>query len=215
MTDSSQKRVLVVDDDRAVTNLLREILEGKGHQVILAGSGEEALIQLRVDAADILLFNPETKMLEFTAGRGFRGKGIQELRLRLGEGLAGRAAIECRTQSVPILSDVSRDATRLPPLADEGFVSYSAVPLIAKGQVRGILDIFRRTALQPDQEWLDFCGTLAGLAAIAIDNATQYENMGRSNLELALAYDATVEAWARSLDMREGEPVGHASASLR
>jgi len=31
----------------------------------------------------------------------------------------------------------------------------------------------------------------------------------RANVELTMAFDSTVEAFARSLELREGEPLGH------
>ena len=92
---------------------------------------------------------------------------------------------------------------------DEGFVSYFAVPLLAKGQIQGVLEIFQRAPLKPDAEWLDFLNTLAGQAAIAIDNATLFETLQRSNFELSMAYDATIEGWSRALDLRDKETEGH------
>ncbi len=64
----------------------------------------------------------------------------------------------------------------------EEFFSYYGVPLIIKGQVKGVLEIFHRTALTPDAEWLDFLNTLAGQTAIAIENSTLFESLQRSNL---------------------------------
>jgi putative nucleotidyltransferase with HDIG domain len=46
-------------------------------------------------------------------------------------------------------------------------------------------------------------------AAIAIDNARLFDGLQRTNLELALAYDATIEGWSRALDMRDRETEGH------
>jgi GAF domain-containing protein len=66
----------------------------------------------------------------------------------------------------------------------EDFVSVYTVPLIIKGQVRGVLDIFNRSELHPDQAWLDFLETLAKQTAIAIDNATLSEGLQKSNMDL-------------------------------
>ena len=83
------------------------------------------------------------------------------------------------------------------------------MPLIAKGQVKGVLEIFHRAPLEPDQEWLDFLDTLAVQAAIAIDNAELFNRLHRSNAELMRAYDATIEGWSRALDLRDKETEGH------
>jgi putative nucleotidyltransferase with HDIG domain len=94
-------------------------------------------------------------------------------------------------------------------LRREKFQTYYSVPLIAKGKLSGVLEIFHRKALDPNPEWLDFLETLAGQAAIAIDNATLFNDLQRSNLDLALAYDATIEGWSHALDLRDKETEGH------
>jgi putative nucleotidyltransferase with HDIG domain len=83
------------------------------------------------------------------------------------------------------------------------------VPLITKGQVKGVLEIFHRSAFEPDAEWFDFLNALAGQTAIAIENATLFDGLQRSNSELALAYDSTIEGWSRALDLRDQETEWH------
>jgi putative nucleotidyltransferase with HDIG domain len=83
------------------------------------------------------------------------------------------------------------------------------VPLIAKGQVLGVLELFQRSQLEPDAEWLRFLEALAGAAAIAVDNGQLFDSLQRSNTHLQLAYDATIEGWARALDLRDKETEGH------
>jgi HD-GYP domain-containing protein (c-di-GMP phosphodiesterase class II) len=85
------------------------------------------------------------------------------------------------------------------------------VPLIAKGNIVGVLFLGHRTGLQPDQEWLDFLETLAGQAAMAIDSIKVFEDLQRSNYELALAYNRTIEGWSHALDLRDRETKDHTS----
>ena len=75
----------------------------------------------------------------------------------------------------------------------------------------GVLEIFHRSPLEPDPGWLDFLNTIAGQAAIALDNATLFDNLQRSNLDLMLAYDTTLEGWAKALELRDRETVGHSN----
>ncbi|MBI3943093.1 MAG: GAF domain-containing protein [Chloroflexi bacterium] len=165
--------------------------------------------QLEVDAACVLLFNKHNQKLEYMAGRGFRSSGIEHSQLRAGEGYAGQAVFQRRTIYIPDLRLVQQDFVRAPLLASEEFITYFAVPLISKGQVKGVMDIFHRSLLSPDQEWQDFLETLGSQAAIAIDNAELFNNLQRSNTDLALAYDATIESWSRALDLRDRETEGH------
>ena len=95
-------------------------------------------------------------------------------------------------------------------LLEEGFVTYFAVPLLVKGLIKGVLEIFHRTALDPDEEWQTFLEAMAGQAAIAIDNSALFEDLPRSNADLALAYDSALEGWSRALDIRDKEIEGHA-----
>ncbi len=54
----------------------------------------QVIRQLEVDAAAVLLANPFTNTLEYVAGDGFHTPAIKYLKLRAGEGYAGKAALE-------------------------------------------------------------------------------------------------------------------------
>jgi len=167
------------------------------------------IVQLGVDAADVMLFDPTSRMLEYVAGRGFHTKAIEHARQSLGEGYAGRAAQERNMVHVPDLAKEHDSFLRKMLLAGENFVSYHGVPLIAKGQVMGVLEVFHRTRLVRNEEWLEFLKALAAQAAIAIDNVTLFDNLQHSNTELLQAYDATIEGWSRALELRDNETEGH------
>ncbi len=170
---------------------------------------EQITTQLHVDAADILLLNPRMQTLEYANGRGFQSKAIERSHLRLGEGYAGQAALERRIIHVPDLRVRQTNLLRSPLFGAERFVSTFCIPLIAKGQVKGVLEIFHRAPLESGEEWLNFLESLAAQVAIAIDNAELFEGMQRSNAELALAYDATIEGWSQAMDLRDKETEGH------
>jgi PAS domain S-box-containing protein len=170
---------------------------------------EQVMTQLAVDAADILLLKAPTLTLEFAAGRGFRTTALQHTRLRVGEGYAGRAALERCTVRVGDIMKGGGAISRAAHLENESFIAYFGTPLIAKGEVKGVLEVFHRGPLDPDDEWLAFLETLAGQAAIAIDSLELFEGLQRSNLNLALAYDVTLEGWSKALDLRDKETEGH------
>lgn len=168
---------------------------------------DEVITQLGVDTADVLLFKGDSS-LEYAAGRGFRTKGIEQSLIRLGEGNAGMAALERRIYGVAEIGD-AKPKSRGKLLAGEGFVAHYAAPLVAKGKLKGILEVFHRAALSPEPEWLNFLETLAGQAAIAIDSSQLFSELQASNLQLSLAYDATIEGWSHALDLRDKETEGH------
>ncbi|MEA4908986.1 MAG: GAF domain-containing protein [Anaerolineaceae bacterium] len=163
--------------------------------------------QLGVDAAAILLL--AANELKFAAGRGFHLHGIQKSRLSIHESPMSQVVLEQRVVHIPDLHQEAARIARLTFLSGESFNAYYAVPLLAKGQVNGVLEVFHRSALHPDPEWINFLEALAGQAAIAVDNATLFNDLQRSNLELTLAYDATIEGWSKALDLRDKETEGH------
>jgi PAS domain S-box-containing protein/putative nucleotidyltransferase with HDIG domain len=164
--------------------------------------------QLKMDAADVLLFNPHSQLLEYSTGQGFLTSAIESAYLRLGESLAGKAAV---TREMVIVKNLveSNILFANQQLGNEKFVSYYSVPLVAKGDLKGVLEVFSRTEHTPDDDWINFLKTLAEQAAIAIDNTSMFENLRRSNIELVMAYNATIEGWSRALDLRDKETEGH------
>ncbi|TAK35968.1 MAG: GAF domain-containing protein [Chloroflexota bacterium] len=170
---------------------------------------EKVIAVLRVDAADVLLLDPDKQTLKYAAGRGFRRSAMANRRVHLGDGLAGRAAQELRSLSTCDLSALATTGVQAWLLWDEGLLSYCVVPLVAKGQLEGVLEIFHRARFEPPSEWFDTAQLLAGQAAIAIDNAVLFDDLQRSHADLARAYDTTLEGWSRALDLRDEETEGH------
>lgn len=170
---------------------------------------EQVVSQLEVDAASVLLMHADTNRLEYAAGRGFRTRAITSTSLRLGEGLAGQAVLEKKIVHAKDLKEDSVEFSRRDLLSDEEFVTYFGVPLTAKGEVKGILEIFNRSPLHVDMDWLDFLDSLSWQTAIAIDNALLFEKIQRSNFDLEMAYNATIEGWSHALDLRDKETEGH------
>jgi putative nucleotidyltransferase with HDIG domain len=80
---------------------------------------------------------------------------------------------------------------------------------LAKGELEGVLEVFHRSPFEPDSDWMGFLESLAGQAAIAIDNASLFDSLQRANRELAAAYDTTLEGWSKALDLRDEETEGH------
>jgi PAS domain S-box-containing protein len=165
--------------------------------------------QLNVDASCVLLFDADNRILEHAAARGFHSTAISNSRVKIGEGPAGRVALSRERIYIPNLQENETGYLKERLLSNDSFIAYHAVPLIAKGQLKGVLEIFHRSYLGQDSEWVDFLETMAGQAAIAIDNASLFTALQRSNMELALAYDTTLEGWVHALEMREQVADGH------
>ncbi len=168
---------------------------------------EQAKRQLDVDLIAILLFNSPLLTLETALVIGAQTSELSKAQIYLGETLIGRAALERRTLAFP-------DPNATIPQTDkwahiEQLQICYAVPLIAKGNIVGVLFLGNRLATQPDQEWFDFLETLAGQAAMAIESLKSFEDLQKSNFELALAYNRTIEGWSHALDLRDRETKDH------
>jgi PAS domain S-box-containing protein len=170
---------------------------------------EQVVNRLDVDAAAVLVFNNQTKMLEYAAGLGFKGNAIEKTSLRLGEGGAGQAVVEKKLVTLHGLDPDSKTLLGTGLLVGEGIECYHAVPLLVKDEVKGVLELFHRKHQDIDEEWLDFFLTLAQQTAIAIENATLFADLQKSNVELINAYDTTIEGWSHALDMRDKETENH------
>jgi HD-GYP domain-containing protein (c-di-GMP phosphodiesterase class II) len=170
---------------------------------------DQLIKQLGVDAADTLLFDPRLQMFHFAASQGFHNPRALNTNLRLDDGGASRALRERRIVLIRDLDDAPSEAHRKEAYAREGFVSFVGVPLIAKGQVKGVLEIFQRSPFDLNPQQSAFLEILAGQAAIAIDNTQLFENLQGSNEQLMMAYDETIEGWSRAMDLRDKETEGH------
>ena len=170
---------------------------------------DEVTRLLNVDAAAILRLDPQNGVLKYEAWKGFRIVNPAKISLNMGEGLAGQAAMERKPVRVANLCKFAGDPVQVPLLEKEDAHSYYAVPLINKGRVEGVLEIFHREPLGANEEWLEFLETLGGQAAIAIDNGEMIQNMANTNFKLVQAYDKTIKGWAHALDLRDKRTEDH------
>ena len=195
MKDTNQIFEVLLEIDRAVNSSfdLRLTLD-----VALA----KIISTFEMDAAGVLLLKPDTMTLEYAAAKGFR---TQLYKLAVGEGFAGRAALEKRLlQSTDIQAEADFE------LREEGFTMGFAVPLVAKGEIVGVLEVFRRSPAAVTPQWLNFLEAAAGRLATAVDNARLFESLQHSAVKLNASYEAVIEGWMRALDMRSKETEGQA-----
>ena len=169
---------------------------------------DQTLSHLGVDAVDIALYYPDIQSISYMIGSGFRTTSPTRPQMRIGEGLAGKVILRQQTFHVTDLQNAPEMRNEI-LIKREGFVTYIGIPLIVKGQIKGVFEVFHRSALSPTPDWMEFLHTLASQAAIAIDNSHLFENLQRSNQELMQAYDTTLEGWARALELRDRETEGH------
>ncbi len=178
---------------------------------------------LNVDSVSILLFNEKADLFEYAYGIGFETSRIQNATVKMGYSLAGIAAQEKKLIHIRDLQEKNLDEAFASLLAEERVKNYLGIPLLAKNKLVGVLELFTRDNIEPDKEWLEFFETLAGQAALAIENAQLIEGLENvnqdlyqlnedlinANRNLTASYDATIESLAMALSLRDDETEGH------
>ncbi|MEN6572070.1 MAG: HD domain-containing phosphohydrolase [Anaerolineaceae bacterium] len=170
---------------------------------------EQSVSLLEVDAADIILFEPNLSKprLFITAGFGLRdefpaGK-IEDFHL-VDESILERRTIHASVEQVRYQAPALFEAMKREDLSE-----MWAAPLVIKGQLKGILEVFQKHENERDGEWSTFLSMLAQQGSIALENSRSFERLQRSNRDLVRAYDETLAGWINLLELRDKETEGH------
>jgi signal transduction histidine kinase len=137
------------------------------------------------EIASILEYNPRAKELRFVVVPWFHREILQGIKVPLDASAAGWAVREMKPIS---MDDVKRDARHFPE-ADRlsGFQTRSllAVPLVLRGQVRGVIEVLNKTGnAHYTEEDVAILETLATLAAFAMrDNMLEKPDQGIVKLD--------------------------------
>ncbi|MFZ6031130.1 MAG: HD domain-containing phosphohydrolase [Chloroflexota bacterium] len=161
---------------------------------------EQIVSNLKLSAAAILLCNPYTQTLSYAAQYGL-GEAVLSLDAQpVGIGYAGQVA----SREEAIFTAALRGF-----YGQRYFSHYGALPMICKGHVLGVLEVYHDQEIPPDDDWLEFLQMLTSQTAIAIDNANMLERLLETNLNLTQAYDTTIMGWSKALEFRNFETAGH------
>jgi GAF domain-containing protein len=185
--------------------LAKQVISSLELNTVLDSIVSTLKLSINCRACFIFLLDEESQMLEIKASAGIKSRWRKEARLKMGEGVAGKAAAEARLLYVP---DACQDPTFIP--FDLDVRSLLVVPMISKDKVIGTLCIAddKLDAFSPDDGRL--LTIAAAQAAVAIENAQLYESSKKRAEELAKAYDEL-----QALDRLQREFVQNVSHELR
>jgi len=164
---------------------------------------------LGIDAVGVLLYDPQLHALRPAMGLGFTSELRVRARVDFGVGPAGVAGMEQRSVYLPDLRGEDGWGAAVEPEHQVEYSSYMAVPMVAKGQLQGVIELYSKRPMETSAEWLEFLETYADQGAIAVENSQLVRSLERSNQELHRAYDRTIEGWASALDLKDEETAGH------
>ncbi len=138
--------------------------------------------RFRLYHAHIYLLDPTGRALTLASGAGHVGRQmvseVRTIQLNNQQSIVANAA---RTRKGVIINDVSESKTFLPHPLLPDTESELAVPLVARGQLIGVLDVQSSQVGFFTQDMLSVIELLAGQIAVAISNARLYENAERSS----------------------------------
>ena len=170
---------------------------------------EQVIALTKASSACITFFDPELNSKNLVASMGFVSTEGELKTQLMNDPLSDKASIERR-----INTSHKDDTLNLAyPLHElfkkEGFSWYCVVPLIVKGYVRGVIEIFFSEENELDLEISNFLETIAQQAAIALESSQNFERLQKTNQELLQAYDDTLIGWVNFLDLRDEMTEGH------
>ena len=173
---------------------------GADPRALLADILRRSVALLSGRAGTVYVRDARRNELEVIVCQGLRGDYVGQ-RIRIGEGIAGQVA---RTGQGVIVDDYRVYPYRASIYYDEDFRAVIAVPLIAHGQVVGVLDVLDDAELRAftdDDLWL--LDLFAAQASQTIENARTY-------VELEHAFHKQ-----RDLDRMKDDFIATASHELR
>jgi len=203
-----EKAKLFFELDRSVKQFttLAEVgtlLNSTLDQNVVRKMAMEAITRLmNAEVGSLLLVDDENKELYFEVALGDKGERVKEIRLKIGEGIAGWVAEHGKSL---LLQDVRKDP-RFYKSADQKteFVTRDmvCVPVKVKDKVIGVLQAINRAEGVFTEDDVELFQLFSNQVAIALDNARLYE-------EIRETFFATAEALAEAIEKRDPYTGGH------
>lgn len=124
----------------------------------------------------ILLVDHKTQTLQYRVQRGLSAKFVAEMKLQVGEGIAGTVA---KTGKSILVKDISQDqrTAHLELVSAEGLRGFISVPLKAKNEVVGVMNIASYMPGQFAKEDMYLLESIGYQLGTAIEQARLYERL--------------------------------------
>ena len=193
----------------ALRNIDLAILSSFDIRVIYDVFLHEMVSLLQIDAVSLLEFDEFTHEFKLKVQKGLPNEELKKQSIKIGSFIPGKAAKERRIIKASL--EEMDEPLRKRIMEEQGFNIYYASPMIAKGKILGIVEVFRRNGLEEEEEeeWVEFFEALTGQVSMAFENAKLLFELQNAKEDLLLAYDQTIEALSYGLDLRDKETEGH------
>ena len=131
----------------------------------------------------ILLLDEQTQMLSYRVHQGLSTRYVEEMRMSLGEGIAGRVAESGKSI---LLEDISGDPRAAHPdlVSTEGLKAFISVPLRAKDKVVGVINVASRTPHRFTTNDMHLLHSIGDQLGVAIEQTRLYERLRKARERL-------------------------------
>jgi sigma-B regulation protein RsbU (phosphoserine phosphatase) len=157
-------------------------------EVLMVRIAEIVKRVINYKAFAILLLNERTQELRIRSSVGHLEERVRTLRIRVGNGIVGRAAQERRSI---LVNDVRGEPSYIESMPS--IQSELAIPLILKNRVIGVIDLEADTPGFFTDQHVNLLELLAGRMAMAIENARLYRRSIRQSRTLQLLNEISRE----------------------
>ena len=154
---------------------------------------DSAVQVMNVRACSIRLYDPDTDLLEVKAARGLSEQYLSKGPVKVAENALDQQALAGETihiRNAPEHPDVTYGAAA----RREGLSSVLTVPLLSKGAPLGVIRIYTHSMRRFQPREVALLEAFANQAAVAIENASLYEDIRRSYFETVRALTIAIEA---------------------
>jgi putative nucleotidyltransferase with HDIG domain len=169
---------------------------------------DEVIVLLNAERGFVMLLNGKGN-LRFRVARGIDQQSIDEPDFQVSRSIVDRV----RNEGLAVLTvDAQKDDrfAQQHSIVAKGLRSILCVPLKSREKLLGILYVDNRMVSGVfKSEDLDLLNAVASSAAIAIENAGLFKDLQLSRDALEIAYDTTLEGWAKALELRDQVTEGH------
>ncbi|MFD0676871.1 MULTISPECIES: PP2C family protein-serine/threonine phosphatase [unclassified Paenibacillus] len=174
------------------------------------------------EASSVILVDPETGELFFEVALGEKGDEIREIRLTMGEGIAGWVAQTGESVKIDDASRDSRWSSKVANRVDYPTRSLMCVPVTSKGAIIGVLQVLnKRNGKHFSDKDLRLLQSIASPTAVSLENAMLYDALEKSlralsdtvaakermESELRIARDIQMGFLPRGVSSRRSVPI--------
>ncbi|WP_208607769.1 PP2C family protein-serine/threonine phosphatase [Paenibacillus pectinilyticus] len=136
---------------------------------------------MNAEASSVILVDEEKGELFFDLALGAKGDEVREIRLKIGEGIAGWVAQTGKSVKIDDAAQDERWSSKVAKRVDYPTRNMLCVPLVSKGKIIGVLQVLNKRGEAPftDRD-LQLLESIASPTAASLENAMLYDALEKS-----------------------------------